>query len=277
MKLLNQPFFSVIIPACNCEKYIIDAIQSVEKQTYQDWEIIIIEDHSNDDTYAIISDYIQSKNKIKLLQTSSNSGSPGLPRDIGVTSARGKFIGFLDGDDIYHPEKLQLHFNTINANPSIEIIHTAYNIVSPNKQFIKYRKQPFFQKIYSFLFKTKTACLLTNPFCLSTVIIKKELISQYKFALVPTLFSAVEDWFLWNRIFYDRIPVIYYNKTALLDYRWIETSISGRDIHRCELQAVVFFSFLFRNGQIHIIEWFLATFIRLVRIFFKKFFGYEVI
>jgi len=271
---MQSPFFSIIIPAYNCRNFILDAIKSIERQTFQNWELIVVDDCSTDGTYEVLKVYIEGKSKLRLLRTNTNFGSPGKPRDIGIKNARGKFIGFLDGDDMYHPKKLQRHFDKIIAIPAIEFIHTSYNILDEKNRFLAHRRQPWFEKVYRFFFKIDVVCLLTNPFCISTTIIKSDLIKKYQFGIYPKLLSAVEDWYTWNRMLNDQIPVIYYDASALTDYRWVENSISGRAHHRCEYQSIIFFAILLYTRKIKFLAFFVAVVIRCLRIFFTKFFRY---
>lgn len=275
MELIETPFFTIIVPAYNCSPFIIDTIDSVKKQTFDNWELIIVDDNSSDGTYELVQQHIEKDVNIHLLKTAVNYGSPGSPRDHGVEIAKGQYIAFLDGDDTYHPQKLEKHYQSIKSNPDIEFIHTGYNIINEQGTFIKHRKRPWFLKLYERLFNLKTVCLLTNPFCISSTVIKKDFFQPYSFATVPKWISAVEDWFTWNRIMADRIPVIHFDKEPLTNYRWVTNSISDRDAHRCELQSIIFFSILLYNKKINFFEWHLATFIRLIRIFCAKFLGYN--
>ena len=270
----DAPFFSIITPAYNCESFVLDAIISVENQIFEDWEMIIVEDNSTDNTFKVVEDYIKENDKIRLVKTSTNFGAPGGPRDLGVQLSKGKYIAFLDADDMYHTEKFQRHFDSIKKNPSIEFIHTSHNIVLENKQFVVHQKLKWFLKVYMRLFSMKTVCLLTNPFNVNTTVIKKELIIQYNFKTFPKLLSAVEDWFLWNRILRDGRPIIHYDELPLTDYRWVKNSISGRVFNRGELQSIIFFSILLYEKKINPFEWIVSTYLRLIRIFFTSFLGY---
>lgn len=271
-------FFSIVIPIYNCKNYVLDAITSVENQTFKNWEAIIVDDNSTDGTYEIVEEYTKTNEKIKVLRTPINSGSPGGPRDYGVQEARGKYIGFLDGDDIYHPEKLQRHFDTIRSNLFIELIHTSYNIVDESKIFLIHKKKSWlYKKILMRFLDKRTICILTNPFGASTIVFKSELIKKYSFKTIPKLLNAVEDRYLWLRMLNDNIPVIYYDTTPLTDYRWVNDSISDRNAHKCELQAVIFFSILLYERKINIFEWCIGVFIRLARIVCTKFLGYKVV
>lgn len=97
---------SVIMPAYNAEKYIRQAIDSVQAQTYCDWELIVVDDDSKDNTNMIVSEYCQKDFRIKLLSNPQNQGVS-RTRKKGVEAAAGEWIAFLDSDDVWHPEKLK--------------------------------------------------------------------------------------------------------------------------------------------------------------------------
>lgn len=98
---------SIITPCYNAELYISQAIQSVLAQTYSDWELIIVDDGSKDKTASIIRQFAEQDNRIKYFKTERPSGSPTLPRNIGVEHAQGRYIAFLDSDDAWMPNKLE--------------------------------------------------------------------------------------------------------------------------------------------------------------------------
>ena len=98
---------SIITPCYNAEKYIAETIESVLKQTYTNWEMIIVDDCSTDKSSEIIHQYISNDNRIKYFKTDIPSGSPTLPRNIGIQKAQGRYIAFLDADDLYYPSKLE--------------------------------------------------------------------------------------------------------------------------------------------------------------------------
>ena len=98
---------SVIMPVYNAERYLDSAIRSVLAQTYKDWELIVIDDCSTDSSIAIVRNYAEHDNRIHLFQTDRPSGSPVEPRNIGVGAAKGRYIAFLDSDDIWLPNKLE--------------------------------------------------------------------------------------------------------------------------------------------------------------------------
>ncbi|MBD5321626.1 MAG: glycosyltransferase family 2 protein [Bacteroides sp.] len=101
------PLVSVIVPCYNAGEYLNDSINSVIGQSYQNWELLIIDDCSTDNSAQIIQRFTECDSRIKSFKTLNKSGSPSLPRNIGIDNANGKYIAFLDADDIWMPDKLK--------------------------------------------------------------------------------------------------------------------------------------------------------------------------
>lgn len=104
---MNSTLISIITPCYNSQAYISQAIESVLSQSYADWELIIVDDCSKDDSAAIIRRYAEKDGRIKYLKTERPSGSPTLPRNRGIEHAQGRYIAFLDSDDAWLPDKLE--------------------------------------------------------------------------------------------------------------------------------------------------------------------------
>ena len=102
---METPLVSIITPTFNSEKYIAETIRSVQSQTYSNWEMLIVDDCSTDDTEKIISGFIRDDRRINFHQLLKNSGA-GVARNQAVLLAGGRFIAFLDSDDLWKPEKL---------------------------------------------------------------------------------------------------------------------------------------------------------------------------
>ena len=107
---------SIITPCYNAETFIGDAIESVLSQTYQDWEMIIVDDCSNDNSASIIQNYVRKDSRIKYLKTDAPSGSPAKPRNIAIEMAKGRYIAFLDSDDVWLPTKLEAQIAVLEDN-----------------------------------------------------------------------------------------------------------------------------------------------------------------
>lgn len=104
---------SIIMPSYNTGKYISKSIQSVLDQTYENWELIIVDDCSTDNTDEAVANF--SDPRIRYLKNESNSGAA-VSRNRALREAKGKWIAFLDSDDLWHREKLQKQIDFMNAN-----------------------------------------------------------------------------------------------------------------------------------------------------------------
>lgn len=102
---------SIITPSFNSEKYISQTILSVQNQSHQNWELLIVDDCSTDETFSVLSNFSSQDSRIKVFKLDTNSGA-GVARNFAIQQASGNYIAFLDADDLWKPEKLekQLHF-----------------------------------------------------------------------------------------------------------------------------------------------------------------------
>lgn len=108
--MMQEPLVSVIMPAYNVEKYISESIESVLAQSYQNWELLITDDRSTDNTQRIVEEYCINDKRIKLFINKENGGA-GAARNNSIKEANGRFIAFLDSDDQWLPEKLNKQIN----------------------------------------------------------------------------------------------------------------------------------------------------------------------
>ena len=129
---------SIIMPAYNSEKYIAQAIESVVNQNYTNWELIIINDCSTDNTEQIIKSYQQKDRRIKLINLTQNRGVANA-RNIGIRNAEGKYIAFLDADDIWQKEKLYKQIQKLKST-NANITYTAYQMIDEIGKIIKERR-----------------------------------------------------------------------------------------------------------------------------------------
>ena len=106
---------SIITPAFNSERFIAETIQSVLAQTYQNWELLIVDDCSTDKTAEIISRFQEKDSRIKYFYNSTNKGAA-FSRNLALQKAKGKWIAFLDSDDLWHPEKLEKQIEFMKKN-----------------------------------------------------------------------------------------------------------------------------------------------------------------
>ncbi|MHC0444406.1 glycosyltransferase family 2 protein [Flavobacterium sp. 3-218] len=106
---------SIIVPTYNTEKFIRSTIDSVQNQTYTNWEMILADDASTDQTVAIIEEFAEKDNRIKLFKLPENRGN-GFARNAALEKATGKYIAYLDADDLWFPEKLEKQIQFLKTN-----------------------------------------------------------------------------------------------------------------------------------------------------------------
>lgn len=106
---------SIITPTYNSEQFISKTIESVLVQSYTNWELILIDDCSIDDTALIINEFVKKDERIKFIQNSTNSG-PAISRNKGIKLAKGKYIAFLDSDDLWMDNKLEKQIDFMSVN-----------------------------------------------------------------------------------------------------------------------------------------------------------------
>lgn len=121
---------SIITPTFNSERFIAETIVSVQAQTYQDWEMIIVDDCSTDRTAEIITSFQEKDSRIKYFHNATNKGSA-FSRNLALQNAKGKWIAFLDSDDLWHPEKLEKQIEFMKKN-NYHFSYTNYCEIDEN-------------------------------------------------------------------------------------------------------------------------------------------------
>ena len=116
---------SVIMPSWNTSKYIAESIMSVINQTYTKWELIIVDDCSNDDTDNVVAQF--NDERIRYLKNEKNSGAA-LTRNYAIREANGEWIAFLDSDDLWYPEKLEKQLEFMNTHGYVFSYHNFEKI-----------------------------------------------------------------------------------------------------------------------------------------------------
>lgn len=119
---MTVPKVSVIIPTYNHADYLAETIQSVLCQTYQNYELVVVDDASRDQTVQIINQFDDPR--IKYIAHTKNRG-PAATRNTGIQAASGEFIAFLDADDLFHPEKLEAHVAFRNKHPEVDVTYNS--------------------------------------------------------------------------------------------------------------------------------------------------------
>lgn len=156
---MDKSLVSIITPTFNSEKFITETIQSVQNQTYENWEMIIVDDCSSDATLSIISNFSKSDNRIKIHQLKNNSGA-GIARNEGIENARGKYMTFIDADDIWFPDFIENSIKTIKET-NVYFVFSSYKRSDEKLNFI-YSDFIVPKKVsYSDILKTNSISCLT--------------------------------------------------------------------------------------------------------------------
>ncbi len=217
---------SVIMPCYNAGLYIEQAIKSVLFQTFQNWELLVIDDCSTDNSVEIIKKYEQQDRRIKYFNTEVTSGSPALPRNIGLDNAKGKYIAFLDSDDVWLPEKLQEQLLFIEKKGYL-FVYSNYEKISDvgarKKRYIQVRDCVSYKDI---LRSCDIPCL--------TTLIDKRLFKDIRFREV-----VKEDYVAWLEILKLKNVKAYNTGNIHALYREIPFSRSGGILNRIKNQWYV--------------------------------------
>lgn len=171
---------SVIMPLYNNEKYVIEAIQSVINQTYTEWELLIINDASTDNSKNVVQDFLHQKkdNRIIFIDLKENKGVS-FARNLGMKKSKGEYISFLDSDDLWDKNLLNELYTKIKKS-NIKLIYSKFAYFY-NKNEIKINNAiTKTGKIDKFIVKKKHRYETEYPFHICAILVKKSLIEKYK-------------------------------------------------------------------------------------------------
>ncbi len=199
---------SAIIPTHNRSKLLQRAINSVLSQTYKNFEIIIIDDGSNDNTQNICQKFIDENENIRYIRNENSAGGAEA-RNIGMRQAKGEIITFLDDDDEWLPQKLEKQIEIFKQNPEVGIVGTNYFWIDVEKNHIKKIKLPQKQSLKTLLLENTLGSFSFNA-------IQKRLFEKYG-GIRPDMKSS-QDWHFWLKLapntkilITDNYLVKYYN------------------------------------------------------------------
>lgn len=209
---VEHPLISIVTPMYNCEKYLNDSISSVINQTYQNWELLLIDDCSDDNSAEIAKRFVEKDTRIYYEKLALNSGAA-IARNAGIRKAKGRFLCFLDADDLWQEEKLEKEIRFITKTKG-KIVFCAYDIIdSLGKSLHKVVHVP--EKI------TYKKLLYNNIIFTTTVLIDLEYFGRFE---MPGLRSG-QDLATWLMLL-RKCDYAYGLNEVLASYRQVPTSIS---------------------------------------------------
>ena len=219
METKENELVSIIVPVYNVEKYIVETIDCVRRQTYQEWELLLVEDVSTDKTRQVIQDYMDKAldNRIHLVCQSVNKGAAHA-RNLGLSQARGRYIAYLDADDLWEPQKLEHELAFMQEKDSA-FAFTGYEFADESgKGLGKIVRVP---ETLNYRGALKNTTIFTTTVMFDTAKIDKELLEM------PIIKS--EDTALWWKVLKQGY-VAYGLDENLVKYRRVGKSLSSNKL-----------------------------------------------
>jgi teichuronic acid biosynthesis glycosyltransferase TuaG len=231
-----EALVSIITPTYNSAKYIAETIFSVQNQTYQNWEIIIIDDDSTDETAPIILELAKKDKRIQFYKLNENSGT-GIARNYALKYAKGKYIAFLDSDDLWKPEKLQKQIRFLKQN-KVAFTFSFFECIDEKGMALNKRME-----------SPKKLSLLRLFFCNYignlTAIYDSEELGKIPIATI----RKRQDWILWITIL-KKIKVAYPLEESLAFYRIRNNSVSSNKIKLLKENYNVYYKYYKYNALV---------------------------
>jgi len=210
-----MPQVSVIIPTYNREKYVARAVDSVLAQTYRDFEIIIVDDGSTDQTQQVLAGY---GDRIRYVYQ-ENAG-PGAARNLGIRISTGEYLAFLDSDDMWMLAFLQKTVATLAAHPEVDVVTTGLYVGPADR-----KREAHLEGVQTGPWQLPPRCprrhlpFLLNGFCAGTLVVRREVVRRYG-GFYEQGCTLGEDVYLWvqvalnHRVYRLREPLAWYDTGA---------------------------------------------------------------
>lgn len=238
-KIISTPVVSVIMPVYNASNYIQEAINSVISQTYFNWELIIVDDGSTDATSSIIASNSLQDNRIKSFF--QKNGKQGKARNLGISNSQGVYIAFLDADDIWMPEKLEIQLKEINEKNVDLVFSNSFIFFNSNV-----RDRSRNMNTINQILKGEEALklfLIKNRIPTLTVLVKKEKINLVNGFTEKNEIPLAEDYHLWLKMLISGF-VFYGSDKTLASYRVHEKSSTSQDRSASKQLPELFFDLM---------------------------------
>lgn len=245
---------SIISPLYNSGSFIGETIESVLSQSFSDWELIVVDDCSTDHGPAIVKSYQRSDSRIKLITNTVNMG-PAISRNRGIEYASGRFIAFLDTDDLWYPNKLEMQVRFMLDN-KCAFSFTAYDKISETGEVVGEIHVPSEVTYHSLLRTCSVGCLT----------------AMYDTAQIGKVYMPIidkrQDFALWLKIC-KMIQKGYGLDIKLAKYRLRKNSISGNKLKAAKYQWKVYREIERLNIFLSVYYFFSYTWNGFVKTYFK--------
>jgi glycosyltransferase involved in cell wall biosynthesis len=197
---IGSPLVTVIIPAFNYGSLIAHTLESLLDQEYRNWECLVVDDGSEDDTASVVNGYRNQDKRIAYVY--QRNGGPGKARNNGLSKAKGKYVQFLDADDLIESRKLQCHVRYLENNPEIDIAYGGARYFrtdrpSERRYSMMDIDAPWMPEISGSGEDVLQALVKANIMVVSAPLLRRRIIDQV--GLFDEKLSVVEDWDYWIR------------------------------------------------------------------------------
>ncbi len=217
---IEQPLVSVIMPTYNYAQFIGDAIESVINQTWEIWEMLIVDDGSTDNTKSVVQSYVSKDSRIRYFALGQNSGRAAVARNYGISNSKGKYIAFLDSDDMWKPTKIEKQIELLENDDNIFLVYSRYVVI---KNGIFLRILPKRKKLRSG--NVFVPLFLSNNFIGSSSVLLRNIVKENNYLFDTDIrLRAIEDYALWLKIAKNKH--IAYIDEPLVVYREHESNTS---------------------------------------------------
>lgn len=224
----SDPKITVLTAVYNGERYMREAIDSILNQTYKNFEYILVDNNSTDNTPKILSDYAQRDERIKIVKETKQS--PAYARNAGLQVATGEWIAIFDADDVSHPERLERQYNYMISHPNCFFLATEGVMIGETGKKLKDIRIDFkglSQKDYVLNYGP--------PFIHSSMMFSKQKVLE--FGGYNENYKTVEDLELWLKILYSGIEINVLRE-SLINYRYHPKSLSHKSIESLYLSVI---------------------------------------
>ncbi len=204
---------SIIIPTYNYAHYLTETLQSVMVQSYNNWECIVVDDGSTDNTHEIVDEFVKKNNKFRYIYQQNKGVSAA--RNIGIKTAKGNFIQFLDGDDLLQPDKIKSQIEVFKKNPEVDIVYNQVRFFDDGKsQQLRASLQGNKPEDWLPELRTKGKEVIACFSKINFLVINSPLIKKNLFDIVGYFdesMKTLEDWDFWMRCALENC-YFYFNK-----------------------------------------------------------------
>lgn len=219
---INNALISVVLPCYNCKRYIEDAVRSIQKQTYSNLEILIVDDASNDGSLQVLQRIVKEDDRIVLIQHEKNMGLVYSLNEL-ISKAKGTYIARMDADDISDIKRFEVQIDFLNRNPQVDICGTGAEIIdsrglSHGRRTVPEKHEDILEMLSIF-----------NPMIHSSIMARSQVLKENMY---KQEYMYSEDYELWCRLVFRRNYKFANIDLPLLKYRFTNEQVCQK--HRME-------------------------------------------